>query len=704
MRRRPPQVIVRSPSDVGGISLLLPTTVPTGPPAGIFESRKSIDAVFKECQPTFMDYVQSEDHSLWTNIQPLIDITYRHAFAQQYGFNPTELDALLEKFREAACHTVSIKYLNDLSAQPNGQVEVTATQAWSRIQTELAGLDAWPCIYRHVRYLVEQRLGRIEEARVSSQEAGLRDVLLTLNQNDIAEAFVEHDTLWESFDNKGEVMYKYDLKTQLYIPRNRIDLQTYLRNTFKSIVIKYYVQLQNDRPLANPQNQKKIDRQIYACEKTLKRIGSPAFIASISHPTAQRITDRSLQNKFKERLNNNRHLFALQGGRVIDTTKVVTHPDGRREMDVRSRTREDCCTFEAPEPYDPDADGSDFREFLLRVMGRNQEAVECLLRLIAYSMTGFTDAHVSPLCLGETRAGKSVFNHIMDRIFGEYYIVADQDIFIKATKSAGSASYYLSELSGKRFAGFVEVDASSEWAVALYKRLIGGDKIKSRKLYADNETNTPTHKLWILCNDLPKGKMDDAMLARIIKIDFKSRFPTEEQDREWGVSPNGIDVYRAEKGYENRYDRVEMRSGALNVILDAMVRWVDSEKDFAIPECFKASKRELAKRQNNVVEWGTLQVEFLNPASEAVLPESHRAREIKSAQLYQIYAWWCKHSDDAGEPVSKEKFYLDFPKFVKAGNRKIEDYYVNDKKGSRYRCLKLTHDTDEVLRQLIDRA
>jgi phage/plasmid-associated DNA primase len=503
-------------------------------------------------------------------------------------------------------------------------------------------------------------------------------------------------------------MYMYDISTKLYIRRDKVDFRTYIADLFNHILYLRLSQLTDDLKLCTCEaDQKDVKKKISQCQKSIDKVGKPRFIAELSGPAIQRITDRSIENHFQSKLNQNYHLFALQGGMVIDTQKTVVAPDGSRRIEVRPRTREDYCTFEAPEPYDPEADGSEFLEFLMRIMARDTDKVECILRLLAYSMSGLTGDHLSPLCLGETRAGKSVFNLIVELIWGEYYVVADQDVFIKANRSAGSASYYLSELNGKYFAGFSEVDPDSEWSVANYKRLIGGDKNKSRKLYGENETVKPTHKLWIFCNDLPKGKMDDAMLARILKIDFPSKFPSEDQDLEWGVTPNGIDVYRRIPDYEKSYegeDGKKLRSGALNVILGAMLRRLDANGDFAIPESFKASKRELTRLQNNIPAWVEAQIQFLHFEEQQKLPEFAREKQIKSSQLYVIYSYWCGHTDGAGQSVSKEVFYRIFPKFVRM-NRNIDHYYINDKKGSRYYNLKITYDNDdEYLRQAIDRA
>lgn len=172
---------LESSSDVGGASFSPSPTAPVDGPSGGLSSppRKSVAAVFKEYQPQFMEYLKMEDYVRWTNIRPSIDILYRQHFARVHSFNDTEVDTLLDQFREAASHDISMNYLNDFSARNRGldvmarnlDINMRPAEVWSLIQTELAALDAWPCIHRHVKQMLDMRLGPIEEPSID----GLHD-------------------------------------------------------------------------------------------------------------------------------------------------------------------------------------------------------------------------------------------------------------------------------------------------------------------------------------------------------------------------------------------------------------------------------------------------------------------------------------------------------------------------------------------------
>ena len=168
---------LESSSDVGGFSFLPPTMAPVDGASGDEIPRKSVDEVFKDCQTEFIHYLKIQDHARWANIQPLIDIGYRQKFSQlPYTFTPAELESLLDRFREAACHNICMVYLDNFTAN-NPHLDV-GTPAWLQIQAELTALGAWPCIFRHVKYLVIHQIGPIiedivEESHWCSTEQGI---------------------------------------------------------------------------------------------------------------------------------------------------------------------------------------------------------------------------------------------------------------------------------------------------------------------------------------------------------------------------------------------------------------------------------------------------------------------------------------------------------------------------------------------------
>ena len=496
-------------------------------------------------------------------VKPYVDMELRKYLTLRVKAH--KLDSVLELFRQCAGQLQAKRLVDGLlSAHP----DFSPTDILDAISEFIYDENAWQCIYESAKYLLTQKFGVFQPNRteIISSDQTLFDVVITLQQNNIAAAFCEIDTLWESMDTAGDVMYIYDEINKLYSLRNRDELYEYLYKLLKRILETQIPKLKRQVMCCQGDDKKQIETLITMSTFALRKVNSVAWSMTLSRATAIMLHTRTKNRGFAAKLNASRHLFGLQGGKVIDANTIVTDSKGIRTILVRERTRDDFCTFEAPEPYDPEASGDEFLEFLMKCMCRNSQAVECILRLLAYCMTGYTAPRIAPLCLGDTTNGKGVFGHIIEKIWGVYQHTATKDVFIKAgSTSANAASPHIRQLMHKFMAMCQEIDKDDKWNVALFKRITGGDKLDARNLNENNNQFQQTHKLWIFCNELPSGKIDEAMFARIIMILFEAKFVTPEQEIEWNLRINDVNVYRAEDNYQDRFDDVKLRSGALNI-------------------------------------------------------------------------------------------------------------------------------------------
>jgi putative DNA primase/helicase len=127
----------------------------------------------------------------------------------------------------------------------------------------------------------------------------------------------------------------------------------------------------------------------------------------------------------------------------------------------------------------------------------------------------------------------------MMRLFGTYGGTIAKDLLIAQRHEAHPTS--AADLFRLRFTSAVETEQSNAFAEARVKSLTGGDLIKARRMREDFWSFTPTHKIWLAANHLPKITGTDAAIWRRIKVvPFDVVIPEAERD------PYLLDALQAE--------------------------------------------------------------------------------------------------------------------------------------------------------------
>jgi len=188
----------------------------------------------------------------------------------------------------------------------------------------------------------------------------------------------------------------------------------------------------------------------------------------------------------------------------------------------------DMLTHRAGVKFDPDAECPKFRAFLSRVLP-DSEVSAFVMRAMAYSMTGLTDADVLFFSYGKGANGKSTFMLVFKLLLGDLMTTIDVNTLL-ATKADANQDYKKSTLEGRRAAVTDEVPEGRKLGESMVKALIGGDEIVARRPYEKPYTFTPTHKLWMVGNHKPVIEGTDAGIwRRICLIPWTQTIP--EKDR-----------------------------------------------------------------------------------------------------------------------------------------------------------------------------
>jgi putative DNA primase/helicase len=276
----------------------------------------------------------------------------------------------------------------------------------------------------------------------------------------------------------------------------------------------------------------------------------------------------------------------------------------------------DMLTHRAGVRFDPAAECPKFRAFMNRMLP-DPEVSAFVMRSMAYSMTGLTDADVLFFSYGKGANGKSTFMLVFKLLLGELMTTIDVNTLL-ATKADANQDYKKSTLEGRRAAMTDEVPEGRKLGESMVKALIGGDEIVARRPYEKPYTFSPTHKLWMVGNHKPTIEGTDAGIwRRICLIPWTQTIPAAERRP------------RAEVIAEFRQEL----PGILNWVL---VAWQEFQQLGGLmpPKAVQEATDEYQHEQDQLGS-------FLEERTEKSLTES-----VAAQKLLKTYLAWC---EDNGE-------------------------------------------------------
>jgi putative DNA primase/helicase len=154
-------------------------------------------------------------------------------------------------------------------------------------------------------------------------------------------------------------------------------------------------------------------------------------------------------------------------------------------------------------------------------LGGDADFVAGFQRACGYSATGDTREEVFFILHGPTRSVKSTICDALAAGLGDYVHNGVSSETWVEQRNVGGARGDLVQLAGVRMAISPESSKKNTMATALIKAFTGGDPITAAAKYQHEQTMTPTAKVWLHTNEIPRlPDDDDAIWRRAIIFPF----------------------------------------------------------------------------------------------------------------------------------------------------------------------------------------
>jgi len=224
---------------------------------------------------------------------------------------------------------------------------------------------------------------------------------------------------------------------------------------------------------------------------------------------------------------------------------------GNGTIDLRTGTLKehdaaDLITRIVPVNYDPEATCPRWETFLDEVLNGDPELVSFFQKAVGYTLTGDVSEQCFFLLHGSGRNGKSVAVEVVQRVVGDYGRPIEMRALLQKRSVSEAVRNDLAALAGCRLAFAAEVNRTAAFDEALVKSLTGTDKITARFLFQEFFDFTPSFKLWLAVNHLPRiTGTEEAIWRRVRLIPFNVTIPPARQERNladqiWKEESSGI--------------------------------------------------------------------------------------------------------------------------------------------------------------------
>jgi putative DNA primase/helicase len=293
-----------------------------------------------------------------------------------------------------------------------------------------------------------------------------------------------------------------------------------------------------------------------------------------------------------------------------------------RTGELRPGQPEDMISRSTGIVFDPAAECPRFSQFLSEVFAGDVELIEWFGLLVGSSLIG-RSKELLAVHYGRGNNGKSVCISTLQRTFGEYAVAITVETLVNAKRSAGEATPDLMVLRGARFAFAVEPDRAARLRGGTLKRLVSGDQMTGRTLYAAQSSWEPTHSLHLATNHLPQADdATDGFWRRIALVPWTVKFGKPgEDDSVNPEDPNLSETLSAEA------------PGILAWAVRGAVAFASGRSLWPFPAAVRAKTEAYRADEDKIGAFVVARVVYAADAS------------VTLGVLYAAYETWCNEED-----------------------------------------------------------
>ncbi len=181
--------------------------------------------------------------------------------------------------------------------------------------------------------------------------------------------------------------------------------------------------------------------------------------------------------------------------------------------------------------YDPKSSCPKWLQFLDQVFSGDHDTVDTVQRALGYTLTGNVTEEVLFICYGHGSNGKSVFNNVVAKIYGDYGRVAPSSLLTARRDGDASPRNDLAALAGARYVAINELQSGDRLDEQIVKLLAGREAIAARFLHKEFFEFEPTFTPWLRTNHKPiiTGD-DDGIWRRLVLVPFARQFTGVNKD------------------------------------------------------------------------------------------------------------------------------------------------------------------------------
>lgn len=304
--------------------------------------------------------------------------------------------------------------------------------------------------------------------------------------------------------------------------------------------------------------------------------------------------------------------IAVENG-LLDLAAAADDEDTNALRDLEP---EDYALTRLPVEYDPDATADEWANYVDE--WAEDGRADALQEYIGYCLhVGGLPIHRALLLVGSGANGKGTFLHVVRELLGREN-TSSIELQTLANEKDAVADFYGAlaniddDLSARKLGA----------GLGMFKKLVGGDRVRARRLYEDGFEFDATGKHLYAANEVPQVDVDDedeAFWRRWLLVEFPNHYPPSQRDPE----------------LREELSSPEQLSGVLNWAVDGWKRLLDQGH-------FTNENHHAYEKRERWQAWGDSMDTFISKCIE----RDKDADNISTGDVHRVYSAWCRENGE----------------------------------------------------------